>query len=58
MEFRDNQVTEIPAIDKQDLDRYGKFLRCGDGSVNLDKIPSDIDNLLSNYLDVDDSTLE
>ena len=57
MEFCNNQVTEIPAIDKQDLDWYGKFLRYGDGSVNLDDIPSDIDNLLNNYFNVDASTI-
>jgi hypothetical protein len=58
MEFCDIQVTEIPDIDDQDLERYGKFFRYGDGSVNLDNIPSDIDNLLNNYLDLDASTLE
>jgi hypothetical protein len=58
MEFFDNQITEIPDIDEQDLERYGKFLRYDDGSVNLDDIASDIDNLLNNYLDVDASTVE
>ena len=48
MEFRDNQDTEIPAIDDNEWS----------SNVNLDEIPSDIDNLLSNYLDVDDSTVE
>jgi hypothetical protein len=48
MEFHDIQDTETSAINDNKWH----------GIVNSDEIPSDIDNLLSNYFKVDNSTFK